>query len=71
MPGPDKGSWCNNSAACSLEATFNPRYPCSCSNGWPEENKTCQHYFPLNKYVPPEEAFLKKSSSFTSCASVV
>jgi len=56
MPGPDKGSWCNNSAACSLEATFNPRYPCSCSNGWPEENKTCQHYFPLNKYVPPEEA---------------
>ena len=20
------------------------------------ENKTCQHYFPLNKYVPPEEA---------------
>ena len=35
LPGPDKGSWCQD-ASCSVDATFNPRYPCSCSNGWLE-----------------------------------
>ena len=55
LPGPDKGSWCQDES-CSVDATFNPRYPCSCSNGWPEDDKPCQHKFPLDIYIPKVEA---------------
>ena len=55
LPGPDKGSWCHNES-CKVEAAFGPKYPCSCSNGWPENNKTCQHKYPLDIYVPKVEA---------------